>query len=81
MAQSPPPWQPRLPARKSPLRDSLSFSLQAFGPGAILHPCRSRPRRASLRVVPALRKRFGDLQPEKGMALVFLPLSARKSLH
>ncbi|ATG03885.1 hypothetical protein CO697_21015 [Lelliottia amnigena] len=68
MAHSPPPWRPRLPARKSPLRGSLSLFLQAFGSGAILHPCRSRPLRASLRVAPALRKRFGDLQPDKVIA-------------
>ncbi|NTX68925.1 hypothetical protein FCH31_05655 [Lelliottia amnigena] len=64
-AQSPPPWRPGLPARKSSLCDTLSLFLQAIGSGAILHPCRSRPLRASLRVAPAFRKRFGDLQPDQ----------------
>ncbi|TCD13965.1 hypothetical protein E0D81_20330 [Lelliottia amnigena] len=68
MAHSPPPWRPGLPARKSSLRDTLSLSLQAFGSVAILHPCRSRPLRASLRVAPAFRQRFGDLQPDQSIA-------------
>ncbi|KAE8276039.1 hypothetical protein DOU50_04610, partial [Enterobacter sp. C6] len=29
---------------------------------------RPRPLGASLRLAPALRKRFGDLQPDQGMA-------------
>ncbi|MGS6212335.1 hypothetical protein ACVGXO_20880 [Enterobacter hormaechei] len=33
-----------------------------------LHPCRPRPLGASLRLAPALRKRFGDLQPDQGIA-------------
>ncbi|MGS6448159.1 hypothetical protein [Enterobacter intestinihominis] len=33
-----------------------------------LHPCRPRPLAASLRLAPALRKRFGDLQPDQGIA-------------
>ncbi|WP_233167231.1 hypothetical protein, partial [Enterobacter hormaechei] len=53
---------------KSPLRGTLSFFLQAIGSGMSLHPCRSRPPGASLRLAPALRKRFGDLQPDQGIA-------------
>ncbi|UJD96935.1 hypothetical protein FS593_20540 [Lelliottia amnigena] len=67
-AQSPPPWLPGLPARKSPLRGPLSLFLQAVGSGTSLHPCRLCPRRASLRVAPALRKHFGDLQPDPVIA-------------
>jgi len=37
--------------------------------GMSLHPCRPRPLGASLRLAPALRKRFGDLQPAQGIAL------------
>ncbi|MGS6470399.1 hypothetical protein ACVGW6_18775 [Enterobacter intestinihominis] len=33
-----------------------------------LHPCRPRPLGASVRLAPALRKRFGDLQPDQGIA-------------
>jgi len=59
-----PPGYPGSRQRKSPLRGALSLFLQAFGSGAILHPCRSRPLGASLRLAPALRKRFGDFQPD-----------------
>ncbi|TLU70264.1 hypothetical protein FFB58_04395 [Enterobacter sp. MF024] len=69
MAQSPPPWLPGLPARKSPLRGALSLFLQAFGSGTSLHPCRLCPLGASLRLAPAFRKRFGDFQPDKGAAV------------
>ncbi|HEY4438599.1 MAG TPA: hypothetical protein VGN40_20800, partial [Lelliottia sp.] len=49
---------------KSPLRGALSLFLAAIGSGAILHPCRSHPLGASLRLDPASRKRFGDFQPD-----------------
>jgi len=68
-AQSPPPWRPGLPAVKSPLRGPLSFFLQAFGSGAMQRPCNSRPLGASLRLAPAFRKRFGDFQPDQGLAV------------
>ena len=68
-AQSPPPWRPGLPAVKSPLRGTLSLFLQAIGSGVSLHPCRPCPLGASLRLAPALRKRFGDLQPDQGIAV------------
>ncbi|AUU84662.1 hypothetical protein C2U54_11890 [Leclercia sp. LSNIH1] len=42
----------------------FSLFLPAFGSGVILHPCRSRPLGASLRLAPAYRKRFGDFQPD-----------------
>ena len=71
-AQSPPPWQPGLPARKSSLRDALSLFLSAFGSCVILHPCRSRPLGASLRLAPAYRKRFGDFQPDQSIAVSLL---------
>ncbi|MFK8877992.1 hypothetical protein ACMWJ4_09225, partial [Enterobacter sp. BB-069-C-ECC] len=50
---------------KSPLRGALSLFLQAIGSGMSLHPCRPRPLGASLRLAPACRKRFGDLQPDQ----------------
>ncbi|MGK9171950.1 hypothetical protein KXR87_01750, partial [Yokenella regensburgei] len=34
------------------------------GAGAMQRPCNARPRRASLRVAPALRKRVGSFQPD-----------------
>ncbi|PNL53376.1 hypothetical protein CP955_17245 [Enterobacter sp. HN503E2II] len=37
-----------------------------------LHPCRPRPLGASLRLAPALRKRFSDLQPDQGVAVSHL---------
>ncbi|MGV1205327.1 hypothetical protein, partial [Enterobacter asburiae] len=58
----------RAPGGKSPLRGVLSLFLQAIGSGMSLHPCRPRPLGASLRLAPALRKRFGDLQPDQGIA-------------
>ncbi|QBF88570.1 hypothetical protein EXN74_19625 [Leclercia adecarboxylata] len=73
MAQSPPPWRPGLPARKSPLRGALSLFLQAFGSGTSLHPCRLCPLGASLRLAPALRKRFVDFQPDQAIAVVSEP--------
>jgi hypothetical protein len=42
----------------------LGFFPFAFGSGEILHPCRSRPLRASLRVAPATVKRLGDFLPD-----------------
>jgi len=54
---------------KSPLRGALSLFLQAIGSGMSLHPCRPRPLGASVRLAPALRKRFGDLQPDRNIAL------------
>ncbi|WP_235403801.1 hypothetical protein [Enterobacter quasiroggenkampii] len=59
----------RAPGGKSPLRGPLSLFLQAIGSGMSLHPCRPRPLGASLRLAPALRKRFGDLQPDQGVAV------------
>ncbi|HGD3424420.1 TPA: hypothetical protein ACI4DF_003094, partial [Enterobacter hormaechei] len=58
----------RDPGGKSPLRGALSLFLQAIGSGMSLHPCRPRPLGASLRLAPALRKRFGDLQPDQDVA-------------
>jgi len=66
VAQSPPPWLPGLPARKSPLRGALSLFPPAIGSGAILHPCRSHPLGASMRLAPACGQRFGDFQPDQG---------------
>ncbi|WP_421533063.1 hypothetical protein [Lelliottia amnigena] len=37
-----------------------------FGSGAILHPCRSRPLGASMRLAPAFGQRLSDLQPDPG---------------
>jgi len=48
----------------------LSLFLQAIGSGMSLHPCRPRPLCASLRLAPALRKRFGDLQPDQVIAAI-----------
>ncbi|MFT2105489.1 hypothetical protein ACMUEP_02515, partial [Enterobacter nematophilus] len=45
--------------------------LQAIGSGMSLHPYRPRPLGASVRLAPALRKRFGDLQPDQGVAESF----------
>ncbi|MGS6185980.1 hypothetical protein, partial [Enterobacter asburiae] len=59
----------RAPGGKSPLRGALSLFLQAIGSGMSLHPCRPRPLGASLPLAPALRKRFGDLQPDQGVAV------------
>ncbi|QFH63614.1 hypothetical protein FR773_02245 [Leclercia adecarboxylata] len=58
--------------RKSPLRGALSLFLQAFGSGTSLHPCRLCPLGASLRLAPALRKRFVDFQPDRGAAVSLL---------
>jgi hypothetical protein len=58
------PGNPGSRQRKSPLRGALSLFLAAIGSGAILHPCRSHPLGASLRLDPASRKRFGDFQPD-----------------
>ncbi|GAB7443724.1 hypothetical protein OUHCRE11_28970 [Enterobacter asburiae] len=69
VAQSPPPLATRAPGGKSPLRGALSLFLQAIGSGMSLHPCRPRPLGASLRLAPAFRKRFGDLQPDQGVAV------------
>ncbi|QEY54649.1 hypothetical protein FTX45_07290 [Leclercia adecarboxylata] len=55
--------------RKSPLRGALSLFRQAFGSGTSLHPCRLCPLGASLRLAPALRKRFGDFQPDQAIAV------------
>ena len=69
----PPPLNnPGSRQRKSPLRGTLSLFLSAFGSGVILHPCRSRPLGASLRLAPAYRKRFGDFQPDQGAAVTVL---------
>ncbi|PHH03641.1 hypothetical protein CRX53_06460 [Leclercia adecarboxylata] len=59
-----PPGYPGSRQRKSPLRGALSLFLQAFGSGTSLHPCRLCPLGASLRLAPALRKRFVDFQPD-----------------
>ncbi|RFS77168.1 hypothetical protein D0U00_19980 [Leclercia adecarboxylata] len=50
----------------------LSLFLQAFGSGTSLHPCRLCPLGASLRLAPAFRKRFGDFQPDRGVAVSLL---------
>ncbi|MDH6160632.1 hypothetical protein M2354_000287 [Leclercia adecarboxylata] len=64
-----PPGYPGSRQRKSPLRGALSLFLQAFGSGTSLHPCRLCPLGASLRLAPALRKRFVDFQPDSGVAI------------
>ncbi|QCZ27555.1 hypothetical protein FHN83_13325 [Leclercia adecarboxylata] len=38
----------------------------------ILHPCRSRPLGASMRLAPACGQRFGDFQPDQGAAVSHL---------
>ncbi|QCZ26354.1 hypothetical protein FHN83_06695 [Leclercia adecarboxylata] len=48
----------------------LSLFLQAFGSGTSLHPCRLCPLGASMRLAPALRKRFGDFQPDLVIAVI-----------
>jgi len=48
----------------------LSLFLQAIGSGMSLHPCSPHPLGASLRLAPALRKRFGDLQPDQVIAAI-----------
>ncbi|QBF85302.1 hypothetical protein EXN74_01660 [Leclercia adecarboxylata] len=58
--------------RKSPRRGALSLFLQAFGSGTSQHPCGLCPPGASLRLVPALRKRFVDFQPDQGAAVSYL---------
>ncbi|ONF85254.1 hypothetical protein BON83_08730 [Escherichia coli] len=65
------PCTPRLWRTKSPLRGSLSLSLAATGSGARERPCKMRPRRASMRVAPASRERFGDFDATNTRA-VFL---------
>ncbi|MDU6821221.1 MAG: hypothetical protein E6418_20150, partial [Leclercia adecarboxylata] len=40
--------------------------------GTSLHPCRLCPLGASLRLAPALRKRFVDFQPDQGVAVSLL---------
>ena len=50
--------------RKSPLRDALGLFPSAIGSGVILHPCRSRPLGASLRLAPACGQRLSDFQPD-----------------
>jgi len=64
-----PPGDPGSRQRKSPLRGALSLFPPAFGSGVILHPCRSRPLGASMRLAPACGKRFGDFQPDSGVAV------------
>ncbi|TLU64471.1 hypothetical protein FFB58_19385 [Enterobacter sp. MF024] len=63
-----PPDHPGSRQRKSPLRGTLSLFLSAIGSGAILHPCRSPPPGASMRLAPASSQRFGDFQPDQGAA-------------
>ncbi len=67
---------------------TLSLFLQAFGSGTSLHPCRLCPLGASLRLAPAFRKRFGDFQPDQGVAVspllsgdYFIALKAIKLLR
>ncbi len=67
-----PPGYPGSRQRKSPLRGTLSLFLQAFGSGTSLHPCRLCPLGASLRLAPAFRKRFGDFQPDREVAVSLL---------
>ncbi|AYL62177.1 hypothetical protein CUC49_11280 [Citrobacter pasteurii] len=47
------------------LRNPLRLFLQATGPGAMQHPCRSHPEPASLRVLPALWIHVGNYQPDQ----------------
>ncbi|HCQ07851.1 MAG TPA: hypothetical protein DIU03_01220, partial [Leclercia adecarboxylata] len=58
---------------KSPRRGALSLFLQPFGSGTSQHPCRLCPLGASLRLAPALRKRFVDFQPDQAIAVVSEP--------
>jgi len=67
-----PPGYPGSRQRKSPRRGTLSLFLQAFGSGTSLHPCRLCPLGASLRLAPAFRKRFGDFQPDREVAVSLL---------
>ncbi len=67
-----PPGNPGSRQRKSPLRGALSLFPSAIGSGAILHPCRSPPLGASLRLTPACGQRFGDFQPDTGIAVSHL---------
>ncbi|PHH03186.1 Uncharacterised protein [Leclercia adecarboxylata] len=67
-----PPGYPGSRPGKSPLRGTLSLFLQAFGSGTSLHPCRLCPLGASLRLAPAFRKRFGDFQPAREVAVSLL---------
>ncbi|OYI70563.1 hypothetical protein CI684_10090 [Shigella sonnei] len=64
MAQSPPPWQPGLPAVNRRWRGSLILFLSAIGYGREVTSCKTRPQPTSMWAAPAYRKRFGDLQPD-----------------
>ena len=51
--------------RKSPLRGPFGLFPPAIGSGVILHPCRSRPLGASMRLAPACGQRLSDFQPDQ----------------
>jgi len=68
--QSPPPPAPpgsggKIAASRFPQLIPSGFS----GTGRRQRPCKARPRRASLRVAPACRERFGDLDATKNRAV------------
>ncbi len=75
-----PPGYPGSRPGKSPLRGALSLFLQAFGSGTSLHPCRLCPLGASLRLAPALRKRFGDFQPDSRSLKLLCGLNVAQGL-
>ena len=64
-----PPGNPGSRPGKSPLRGPFGLFPSAFGSGAILHPCRSPPLGASLRLAPACGQRLSDFQPDMGVAV------------
>ncbi len=67
-----PPGYPGSRQRKSPLRGALGLFPPAIGSGVILHPCRSRPLGASMRLAPACGQRLSDFQPDQGVAVIIL---------
>ena len=68
VAQSPPPWQPGLPAVNRRFAVPSAYSFRLIGYGRRYRPCKARPLGASLRLAPAFRKRLSDLQPDQGIA-------------
>mgnify|MGYP001513665060 CR=1 FL=1 len=83
-AESPPPWRPGLPAVNRRFADCSPHPWGSPFQGqrrrcpkllpAILSSAYSfrLSGRASLRLDPAFRKRLGDLQPNQGIAVIFI---------
>ncbi|GEM_PF-5718118 len=67
-----PPGYPGSRQRKSPRCGAFGLFPPAFGSGAILHPCRSPPLGASMRLAPACGQRLSDFQPDTGVAVCLL---------